>query len=124
MVLQARRYDNPEENPFSPKNLPPIAAPKYPFSEFLQGAGASINIIKEIWEVYFHELLPKFVKSGDDGNYAQTAFADLTLLQGGRGSIGVRWLFDVDVIGTGSGDGVRGKGRSGSGGGDLWWLVL
>jgi len=26
-------------------------------------------------------LLPMFVASGDDGNYAQTAAADLTLLQ-------------------------------------------
>ncbi|BAT78085.1 hypothetical protein LR48_Vigan04g226100 [Vigna angularis] len=82
LQFKAHRYDNPEENPFFPESLPPVvAAPKYPFPEFLQGAGASININKEIWEMYFHELLPKFVKCGDDGNYAQTAFADLTLLQ-------------------------------------------
>ncbi|XP_014498638.1 chorismate mutase 2 isoform X2 [Vigna radiata var. radiata] len=81
LQFKARRYDNPEENPFFPENLPPFAAPEYPFPEFLQGAGASININKEIWELYFNELLPKFVKCGDDGNYAQTAFADLTLLQ-------------------------------------------
>ncbi|XP_022636613.1 chorismate mutase 2 isoform X1 [Vigna radiata var. radiata] len=81
LQFEAHRYDNPEENPFFPENLPPFSAPEYPFTEFLQGAGASININKEIWEVYFRELLPKFVKCGDDGNYAQTAFADLTLLQ-------------------------------------------
>ncbi|XP_014499344.1 chorismate mutase 2 [Vigna radiata var. radiata] len=78
---KAGRYINPEENPFFPENLPPSAAPDYPFSEFLQGAGASININKEIWEVYFHELIPMFIKCGDDGNHAQSVLADLTLLQ-------------------------------------------
>ncbi|OIW14974.1 hypothetical protein TanjilG_30693 [Lupinus angustifolius] len=42
---------------------------------------ASININKFIWKMYFHELLPIFVASGDDGNYAQTAASDLSLLQ-------------------------------------------
>ncbi|BAT78086.1 hypothetical protein VIGAN_02072400 [Vigna angularis var. angularis] len=78
LQFQAYRYDNPEENPFFPENLP---ATPFPFPEFLQGSGASININKEIWEMYFRELLPKFVKCGDDGNYAQTAFVDLKLLQ-------------------------------------------
>ncbi|KAL9313231.1 hypothetical protein ACSQ67_018683 [Phaseolus vulgaris] len=42
---------------------------------------ASININKDIWKLYFSDLLPLFVASDDDGNYAQTAAADLTLLQ-------------------------------------------
>ncbi|KOM42062.1 hypothetical protein LR48_Vigan04g226000 [Vigna angularis] len=78
---KAGRYINPEENPFFPENLPPSAAPDYPFSEFLQGAGASINTNKEIWKMYFDDLIPMFIRWGDDGNYAQTALADLKLLQ-------------------------------------------
>nr|ACU19156.1 unknown [Glycine max] len=40
-----------------------------------------ININNAIWKLYFDELLPMFVASGDDGNYAQTAATDLSLLQ-------------------------------------------
>jgi len=31
--------------------------------------------------MYFQDLLPLLATSGDDGNYAQTAAADLSLLQ-------------------------------------------
>ena len=44
-------------------------------------AAALINIDNDIWKLYLNELLPMFVASGDDGNYAQTAATDLTLLQ-------------------------------------------
>lgn len=38
--------------------------------------------------MYFQELLPLVATSGDDGNYAQTAANDLSLLQ-------VRYSLDV-----------------------------
>ncbi|XP_027356909.1 chorismate mutase 2-like [Abrus precatorius] len=78
---KAGRYINPEENPFFPDNLPPSMVPHYNFSQFLQPVGALININKSIWKMYFDELLPMFVASSDDGNYAQTAASDLALLQ-------------------------------------------
>ncbi|KAK7283129.1 hypothetical protein RIF29_12435 [Crotalaria pallida] len=78
---EAGRYNNPEENPFFPENLPPSIVPHYNFSQFLHPAAASVNINKFIWKLYFHELLPMFVALGDDGNYAQTAASDLSLLQ-------------------------------------------
>ncbi|KAL3023288.1 hypothetical protein AAZX31_04G059500 [Glycine max] len=78
---KAGRYINPEENPFFPENLPPSVVPRYPFSQFLHPAAALININNAIWKLYFDELLPMFVASGDDGNYAQTAATDLSLLQ-------------------------------------------
>ncbi|CAJ1973640.1 unnamed protein product [Sphenostylis stenocarpa] len=81
MQSKAGRYINPEENPFIPTNLPPSVVPRYPFSQFLHPAAALINMNKEIWKLYFNELLPMFVASGDDGNYAQTAVTDLMLLQ-------------------------------------------
>ncbi|XP_061354339.1 chorismate mutase 2-like isoform X2 [Gastrolobium bilobum] len=78
---KAGRYENPEENPFFPENLPPSIVPAYPFTQILHPGASSININKSIWKMYFHELLPLFVTSGDDGNYAQTAASDLSLLQ-------------------------------------------
>ncbi|KAG5147630.1 hypothetical protein AAZX31_06G058700 [Glycine max] len=82
-VIQAKagRYTNLEENPFFPENLPPSVEPHYPFSQFLHPSAAMININNVIWKLYIDELLPIFVASGDDGNYAQTAATDLSLLQ-------------------------------------------
>ncbi|KAF7817304.1 chorismate mutase 2 isoform X1 [Senna tora] len=78
---KAGRYQSPEENPFFPENLPPSLMPHYPFSKILHPEAALVNINKSIWKVYFDEMLPLFVASGDDGNYAQTAASDLSLLQ-------------------------------------------
>ncbi|QCD99226.1 chorismate mutase [Vigna unguiculata] len=78
---KAGRYTNPKEHPFFPENLPPSNVPSYPFSQFLHPGPASININKSIWKMYFQDLLPLLATSGDDGNYAQTAAADLSLLQ-------------------------------------------
>lgn len=81
-AIQAKlgRYINPEENPYK-GILPPSIVPHYNFSQFLHAAAASININKNIRKVYFHEMLPLFVAFGDDGNYAQTAASDLSILQ-------------------------------------------
>ncbi|XP_028799165.1 chorismate mutase 2-like isoform X2 [Neltuma alba] len=78
---KAGRYKSPEENPFFPEYLPQSVVPDYPFSKILHPGAASVNINKSIWEVYFNEVLPLLVASGDDGNYAQTAASDLSLLQ-------------------------------------------
>ncbi|XP_027332760.1 chorismate mutase 2 isoform X2 [Abrus precatorius] len=82
-AIQAKtgRYKNPEENPFFPENLQPSFVPSYPFTQILHFGAASININKSIWKMYFQELLPLLVTAGDDGNYAQTAASDLSLLQ-------------------------------------------
>ncbi|KAK7320644.1 hypothetical protein VNO77_30305 [Canavalia gladiata] len=81
LQAQAGRYQSPEENPFFPENLPPPIVPSYPFTQILHPGAASLNINKSIWKMYFQELLPLLVTSGDDGNYAQTAASDLSLLQ-------------------------------------------
>ncbi|XP_058785960.1 chorismate mutase 2-like isoform X1 [Vicia villosa] len=80
--IQAKtgRYMNPEENPYQ-ENLSPSIIPHYNFSKFLHHAAASININKNIRKIYFNDILPLFIASGDDGNYAQTAANDLTVLQ-------------------------------------------
>ncbi|XP_019438795.1 PREDICTED: chorismate mutase 2-like [Lupinus angustifolius] len=83
-ALQAKggRYGNPEENPFFPEKLPPSFVTPYPFTKFLHAGGASININKSIWKFYLDEFLSKwFDVLGDDGNYAQTAASDFSLLQ-------------------------------------------
>nr|POF20675.1 chorismate mutase 2 [Quercus suber] len=78
---EAGRYANPEEHPFFPDNLPPSVVPPYNFTEVLYPPAASININKDIWDMYFKKLLQLFVAPGDDGNYASTAASDLVCLQ-------------------------------------------
>ncbi|XP_017983875.1 PREDICTED: chorismate mutase 2 isoform X1 [Theobroma cacao] len=78
---KAGRYENPEEHPFFPDNLPPLQVPPHKYPEVLHPAAMSVNINKIIWDMYFNELLPLFVTPGDDGNYASTATRDLECLQ-------------------------------------------
>ncbi|KAI5403858.1 hypothetical protein KIW84_051127 [Lathyrus oleraceus] len=80
--IQAKtgRYMNPEENPYEEKLSPSIVS-HYNFSQFLYPAAASININKKIRKVYFNNILPLFIAFGNDGNYAQTAANDLSILQ-------------------------------------------
>ncbi|GLT76106.1 hypothetical protein SLA2020_477870 [Shorea laevis] len=81
--LQAKvgRYENPEEHPFFPNDLPETVVPLFEYPKVLHPASASININKDIWDMYFNQLLPLFVAPGDDGNYASTAASDLQCLQ-------------------------------------------
>ncbi|XP_006289852.2 chorismate mutase 2 [Capsella rubella] len=81
--LQAKvgRYENPEENPFFLDNIPHSVFPTHKYPTALHPKALSVNINKQIWDVYFKELLPLFVKPGDDGNYPSTAASDLACLQ-------------------------------------------
>ncbi|XP_020686255.1 chorismate mutase 2 isoform X1 [Dendrobium catenatum] len=78
---KAGRYENPEEVPFFPEDLPSPLVPSYNYPQVLHPAGASVNITKTIWNMYFNELLPLFTAEGDDGNYASTLASDLVCLQ-------------------------------------------
>ncbi|XP_010453122.1 PREDICTED: chorismate mutase 2 [Camelina sativa] len=83
-VLQAKvgRYENPEENPFFlDNNIPHSVFPTHKYPTVLHPKALSVNINKRIWDVYFKEVLPLFVKPGDDGNYPSTAASDLACLQ-------------------------------------------
>ncbi|XVE97336.1 hypothetical protein REPUB_Repub03eG0010900 [Reevesia pubescens] len=82
-AIQAKvgRYENPEEHPFFPDNLPPSLVPHHKYPEVLHPAAMFVNINKIIWDMYFNKLLPLFITPGDDGNYASTAARDLECLQ-------------------------------------------
>ncbi|XP_010491772.1 PREDICTED: chorismate mutase 2-like [Camelina sativa] len=82
-VLQAKvgRYENPEENPFFLEYIPHSVFPTHKYPTVLHPKALSVNINKRIWDVYFKEVLPLFVKPGDDGNYPSTAASDLACLQ-------------------------------------------
>ncbi|CAL0323193.1 unnamed protein product [Lupinus luteus] len=83
-AVQAKggRYQNPQENPFFPEKLPASLVKPYPVEKFLHAGAASININKSIWKFYLDELLVKWFDTIlEDGNYAQTAASDLSLLQ-------------------------------------------
>ncbi|MBA0774251.1 hypothetical protein Gotri_009472 [Gossypium trilobum] len=78
---KAGRYENPEEHPFFPDDLPPSQVPPHTYPRVLNPAAVFVNVNKKIWDVYFNKLLPLFVAPGDDGNYASTAARDLECLQ-------------------------------------------
>ncbi|CAH2073159.1 unnamed protein product [Thlaspi arvense] len=82
-TLQAKigRYEDPEENPFFLDNIPPSVYPTHKYPPVLHPKALSVNINKRIWDTYFKEMLPLFVKPGDDGKYASTAASDLACLQ-------------------------------------------
>lgn len=75
------RYENPEEHPFFPDDLPTSLVPAFNFPKILHPAAASINVNSTLWQVYFAQLLPLITVPGDDGNYASTAVSDLACLQ-------------------------------------------
>ncbi|XP_044471515.1 chorismate mutase 2-like [Mangifera indica] len=81
LYARAGRYENPEENPFFPDNLPGSLLPPYNYPKILHPPAASININSNISDKYFNQLLPVLVSDGDDGNYASTATIDLLCLQ-------------------------------------------
>lgn len=51
------------------------------FAQVLHPIADSININKEIWKMYFDELLPRLVKEGSDSNFGSTALCDTSCLQ-------------------------------------------
>lgn len=75
------RYQNPEEIPFFPDDLPAPLLPPYNFPKVFYPASASVCVNKDIWDFYFNDLLPLITSKGDDGNYAATVAADLVCLQ-------------------------------------------
>ncbi|TVU49540.1 hypothetical protein EJB05_00853, partial [Eragrostis curvula] len=78
---KAGRYKCPAEIPFFPETLlEPLIPTEYP--SVLHMRYTSINLNKEIWEVYFGKMLPKLVKHGKDGHNGPSAVCDAKILQG------------------------------------------
>ncbi|KAM0942690.1 putative chorismate mutase [Dioscorea sansibarensis] len=82
-VIEAQlgRYQNPEEIPFFAEDLAFPFVPTFNYPQVLYPAAASVNVSKDIWDIYFKNLLPLFASEGDDGDYASAAAADLVCLQ-------------------------------------------
>lgn len=82
-ALQAKvgRYQNPEESPFFPDNLPSPLLPPCSYPQVFHPASASVCVNKDIWDVYVNKFLPLLTTEGDDGNYAATVACDLICLQ-------------------------------------------
>ncbi|AQL00236.1 Chorismate mutase 3, chloroplastic [Zea mays] len=78
---QVGRYKSPDEHPFFSKDLPEPRLPPMQYPRVLHPIADSININKEIWKMYFDELLPRLVKEGSDGNAGSSALCDTTCLQ-------------------------------------------
>lgn len=75
------RYKSPDEHPFFPEDLPETLLPPIQYPTVLHPIADSININKEIWRMYFDEVLPRLVKEGSDGNSGSSALCDTTCLQ-------------------------------------------
>lgn len=80
-VIHYKRYDFPISPAHATFRINMICFCNSFCLQILHSGAASININKSLWKIYFDDLLPLFVASGDDGNYAQTAASDLSLLQ-------------------------------------------
>ncbi|KAL5206576.1 hypothetical protein ABZP36_034785 [Zizania latifolia] len=75
------RYKSPDEHPFFPEQLLEPVLPSVQYKNVLHHTAASININKQIWDVYFDDLLPRLVREGSDGNCGSSACCDTIILQ-------------------------------------------
>ncbi|KAK4797487.1 hypothetical protein SAY86_029813 [Trapa natans] len=78
---QVGRYKSPDEHPFFSEGLPEPRLPPLEYPKVLHPYADLININKEVWNMYFKDLLPRLVREGDDGNYGSTAVCDTICLQ-------------------------------------------
>ncbi|KAL6888414.1 hypothetical protein ACP4OV_009440 [Aristida adscensionis] len=78
---KAGRYQNSEDVPFFPRDLPTPLFPTKIYPKVLHPIASSVTVNDAIWKMYFNELLPLFTVDGDDGNYAETAALDFACLQ-------------------------------------------
>ncbi|CAO2816335.1 unnamed protein product [Amaranthus hypochondriacus] len=78
---QVGRYASPDEHPFFPDDLPETLLPPMQYPQVLHPFAHSININKQIWDMYFKDLLPRLVKEGNDGNCGSSAVCDTICLQ-------------------------------------------
>ncbi|GAA5820274.1 hypothetical protein JCM10212_000395 [Sporobolomyces blumeae] len=79
-----RRYDSPDEHPFTPRSqLPAAILPPLDYPPLLYDP-TSINVNRQIMEFYTESIVPaitKPLKTNDDGNYGSAATRDLECLQ-------------------------------------------
>ncbi|GMY25908.1 chorismate mutase 3, chloroplastic [Fagus crenata] len=78
---QVGRYKSPDEHPFFPADIPEPMLPPLQYPQVLHLCADSISINNKVWNMYFRDLLPRFVKAGDDGNCGSAAVCDTLCLQ-------------------------------------------
>ncbi|CAO2820567.1 unnamed protein product [Amaranthus hypochondriacus] len=78
---QVGRYASPDEHPFFPDSLPETLLPPLQYPQVLHPFADSINTNRQIWDMYFEDLLPRLVKDGNDGNCGSSAVCDTMCLQ-------------------------------------------
>ncbi|RLN07168.1 chorismate mutase 2-like [Panicum miliaceum] len=77
----AGHYQNPEDVPFFPQDLPSPLFPTKSSPKVLHPSASLVTVNDAIWKMYFDELLPLFTVDGDDGSYAETVVLDFACLQ-------------------------------------------
>ncbi|KAG9153771.1 hypothetical protein Leryth_005897 [Lithospermum erythrorhizon] len=78
---KAGRFKSPDEHPFFPDDLPEPMLPPLQYPHVLHPVADSININKQVWSMYFNNLLPRLVKKGSDGNCGSSVACDTICLQ-------------------------------------------
>ncbi|KAJ2779758.1 chorismate mutase aro7 [Coemansia javaensis] len=76
---RVRRYQSPDEYPFT-NNLPDPVLPPLEYPPVLVDP-ARININDEIFDVYVNTVVPGITADGDDNNYGSSATRDIECLQ-------------------------------------------
>ncbi|KAL8293549.1 hypothetical protein RQP46_000250 [Phenoliferia psychrophenolica] len=86
-----RRYDSPDEHPFTPKDqLPQPILPPMNYPPLLYGPSADpVNVNPQIMDFYIKQVVPtitktvtdKLGKANDDGNYGSASTRDIECLQ-------------------------------------------
>ncbi|KAK3042358.1 hypothetical protein RJ639_002404, partial [Escallonia herrerae] len=111
------KYNSPDEHPFFPAELPePLLPPlRYPQTnlacssadtifrrvtcqQVLHQCADSININKKVWDMYFRDLLPRLVKSGDDGNYGLLLFVTQFVCRTGVFPVKQNQIFQLENL--------------------------
>ncbi|TIB40503.1 hypothetical protein E3P86_00664 [Wallemia ichthyophaga] len=78
---KARRYQSPDEYPFSnPSDLPDPVLPPLEYEPVLHEPAVT-NVNDKIMQFYTQEIVPSITKPGDDLNYGSTATRDVETLQ-------------------------------------------
>ncbi|OMH82983.1 Chorismate mutase 3, chloroplastic [Zancudomyces culisetae] len=77
---KVRRYQSPDEYPFTKTSTTPVLEPlDYP--SHLHEQGKLINVNDEIKAIYLDFVVPRISKPGDDSNYGSSATRDIECLQ-------------------------------------------
>lgn len=80
-TAKVRRYESPDEHPFTPRReLPAPLLPALEYPDLLRQPH-EINVNSKIMRFYTQDIVPALTKEADDSNYGSSATRDIEVLQ-------------------------------------------